>query len=115
MAAILRSGKFLRIVSNLARSAQGGQQQGQSTQQNPATFPTQDTSTYHSWSLQNLQNALPILSTEHDREKVPKANEANQGGSRRGSDPLLEFYVDKQKIEAAAKKLVTEVEEIVSY
>ena len=114
MAAILRSGKFLRIVSNLARSAQGGQQQGQqgqgqSTQQNPATFPTQDTSTYHSWSLQNLQNALPILSTEHDREKVPKANEANQGsGSRRGSDPLLEFYVDKQKIEAAAKKLVTE-------
>ena len=77
MAAILRSGKFLRIVSNLARSTQGGQQQqqGQQTQQCPATFPTQDAQPYHAWSLQHLQNALPILSTDQDKAEVKRQDE----------------------------------------
>jgi len=109
MAAILRSGKFLRIVSNLARSTQGGQQQqqGQQTQQCPATFPTQDAQPYHAWSLQHLQNALPILSTDQDKAEVKRQDEEqHQKLQRRGSDPLLEFYVDKQKIEEAAKKFI---------
>ena len=110
MAAILRSGKFLRIVSNLARSAQGGQQQqqGQQTQQCPATFPSQDAQPYHAWSLQHLQNALPILSTDQDKAEVKRQDEQQQQQQlqRRGSDPLLEFYVDKQKIEEAAKKFI---------
>ena len=103
MAAILRSGKFLRIVSNLARTNQGGQQQqGQQTQQCPS-IPNADAQPFHAWSLQHLQNALPILSAEHEKHDEIKKPE---GQLRRGSDPLLEFYVDKQKIEEAAKKIV---------
>ena len=107
MAAILRSGKFLRIVSNLARTNQGGQQQqGREQNQQCPSIPS-DAQPFHAWSLQHLQNALPILSNV-ETEKRDNESKTHEGhpGQRRGSDPLLEFYVDKQKIEEAAKKIV---------
>lgn len=99
MAAILRSGKFLRMVTGLTRSGPN-QQQGSSTQeggQAPLLTPINSNSIqFHALSMQQLQNALPILSTEKQEEKFLE---------RRGSDPLLEFYVDKQKIDEAAKSI----------
>lgn len=54
---------------------------------------------FHALSMQQLQNALPILSTDQDKKHE------NQYLERRGSDPLLDFYVDKQKIDEAAKSI----------
>jgi hypothetical protein len=105
MAAILRSGKFLRIVSGFARSgpAPAGGQQPPKEGSFPA-FPLLDNSggqlSFHAWSVQHLQNALPLLSTDPEKNFDDKNN---AGGTvvatRRGSDPLLDFYVDTQKIE----------------
>ena len=66
----------------------------------------------HTWSLQNLQSALPVLSSVPEQIKFEE-NSVNNGDNcnnleqlqRRGSDPLLEFYVDKQKLEDVSRQL----------
>merc|ERR1719270_2927870 len=105
MAAILRSGKFLRVVSNLTRHSADERGQGhQGTNSSPlvTTAYSGSIQQHHSLSLQHLFNALPKLNPEKEQVKKnedPKLNLLE----RRGSDPLLEFYVDKQKLEEAVK------------
>jgi len=113
MAAILRSGKFLRIVSGLTRqrteisSDERGKSGPQGTSSSPLITSSYSGSIqqFHSLSLQQLYNALPVLSPEAEQEQDKKKNEDTKLHllERRGSDPLLEFYVDKQKLEEAAK------------
>ena len=105
MAAILRSGKFLRIVSGLTRHSTEERGQGPQGTSSPLVTTSYSGSIqqHHSLSLQHLFNALPILSPE--QEQVQKNEDSSKLNllERRGSDPLLEFYVDKQKLEEAAK------------
>ena len=113
MAAILRSGKFLRIVSGLTRqrteisSDERGKSGPQSTTNSPLITSSYSGSVqqFHSLSLQQLYNALPVLNPEQELDKKKNEDSTFQVLERRGSDPLLEFYVDKQKLEEAAKNL----------
>ena len=104
MAAILRSGKFLRIVSGLTRHSTEDRGQGPQGTSSPLVTTSYSGSIqqHHSLSLQHLFNALPILSPEQEQVKKNEDSKLNLL-ERRGSDPLLEFYVDKQKLEEAAK------------
>jgi len=114
MAAILRtSGKFLRIVSGFSKSGSanpaGGQQGQKDGNGSFISIPNLDSSNnggqsmpFHAWSMQNLQSALPILSSDPDKKFEEKDFELDQ---RRGSDPLLEFYVDKQKLADVSKQI----------
>ena len=106
MAAILRSGKFLRIVSGLTRHSTEDRGQGPQGTSSPLVTTSYSGSIqqHHSLSLQHLFNALPILSPEQEQvQKNEDSSKLNLLVERRGSDPLLEFYVDKQKLEEAAK------------
>ena len=104
MAAILRSGKFLRIVSGLTRHSTEDRGQGPQGTSSPllTTSYSGSIQQHHSLSLQHLFNALPNLSPEQEQVKKNEDSKLNLL-ERRGSDPLLEFYVDKQKLEEAAK------------
>ena len=119
MASLLRSGQFLRALSRITNSSgqssssQQGQKDGNNGGSFSITFPTLDGSSssngggqmpLHSWSLQNLQSALPVLSSIPERkfEETVGNGDLEQ---RRGSDPLLEFYVDKQKLEDVSRQL----------
>jgi len=104
MAAILRSGKFLRIVSGLTRHSTEDRGQGPQGTSSPLVTTSYSGSIqqHHSLSLQHLFNALPILSPEQEQVQKNEDSKLNLL-ERRGSDPLLEFYVDKQKLEEAAK------------
>ena len=104
MAAILRSGKFLRIVSGLTRHSTEERGQGPQGTSSPLVTTSYSGSIqqHHSLSLQHLFNALPILSPEQEQVQKNEDSKLNLL-ERRGSDPLLEFYVDKQKLEEAAK------------
>ena len=80
MAAILRtSGKFLRIVSGFSKSGSanpaGGQQGQKDGNGSFISIPNLDSSNnggqsmpFHAWSMQNLQSALPILSSDPDKK-----------------------------------------------
>jgi len=111
MAAILRSGKFLRIVSGLTRqrtevsSDERGKSGPQGTSNSPLITSSYSGSVqqFHSLSLQQLYNALPVLNPEQEQDKKKNDDTKLHLLERRGSDPLLEFYVDKQKLEEAAK------------
>ena len=113
MAAILRSGKFLRIVSGLTRqrteisSDERGKSGPQSITNSPLITSSYSGSVqqFHSLSLQQLYNALPVLNPEQELDKKKNEDSTLHILERRGSDPLLEFYVDKQKLEEAAKNL----------
>jgi len=109
MAAILRSGKFLRIFSGLSKSGQQPIQQGSDKLENPENRNQpvfqQQLNAYHSISLQSLQNSLPILVQNEAKDETKIKDIPKEVFERRGSDPLLEFYVDKQKIEEAAKNI----------
>ena len=109
MAAILRSGKFLRIFSGLSKSGQQPIQQGSDKLENPENRNQpvfqQQLNAYHSISLQSLQNSLPILVQNEAKDETKIRDIPKEVFERRGSDPLLEFYVDKQKIEEAAKNI----------
>ena len=107
MAAILRSGKFLRIVSGLTRHSTEDRGQGPQGTSSPLVTTSYSGSIqqHHSLSLQHLFNALPILSPEQEQVKKNEDSKLNLL-ERRGSDPLLEFYVDKQKLEEAAKNYI---------
>jgi len=113
MAAILRSGKFLRIVSGLTRqrtevsSDERGKSGPQSTTNSPLITSSYSGSVqqFHSLSLQQLYNALPVLNPDQELDKKKNEDSTLHILKRRGSDPLLEFYVDKQKLEEAAKNL----------
>lgn len=96
MAAILRSGKFLRMVTGLTRSGGQNQQGSQQASKDGSLVTPINTVQYHALPFQQLQNALPILSTDNERKEQVVLE-------RRASDPLLDFYVDKQKIEEATK------------
>ena len=101
-------------------SQQGSQKDGGNNGSFNITFPTLDGSSnnsgsqmpLHTWSLQNLQSALPVLSSVPEQIKFEE-NSVNNGDNcnnleqlqRRGSDPLLEFYVDKQKLEDVSRQL----------
>ena len=81
MAAILRSGKFLRIVSGLTRqrteisSDEKGKSGPQSTTNSPLITSSYSGSVqqFHSLSLQQLYNTLPVLNPEQELDK--KKNE----------------------------------------
>lgn len=106
---LLRSGikiprEFLRIVSNFTKPGQNspdhphhGPNGNESLLVSTTTTNAAGSMPYHAWSLPNLQNALPILTAHHEEDS--KLIE------RRVSDPLLDFYVDKQKMEEAAKNI----------
>ena len=115
MAALLKSGKFLRMVTGLARP---GQHQSLPPQQH-SLLPLNNTNgtgnggstlgekgggldsggslinlaersaTFQAWSLCHLENALPVLAgstaTEEERKKQ--------------QDPLISYLDDKQKVE----------------
>lgn len=111
MTALLRSGKFLRLVSGFARSGPASTQNTnhnggnhEDTGQLPS-FASLDSSGGHApfqaWSIQHLQNALPLLSGCSEKE-------TDRSQERRRSDPLLDFLVDKQKIEDIIKEEVKE-------
>merc|ERR1712018_825807 len=56
--------------------------------------------------MQNLQRALPVLSSIPERNfEETVGNNDDCLEQRRGSDPLLEFYVDKQKLEDVSRQL----------
>ncbi len=92
MSALLRSGKFLRLVSGFARqqqnsfppppSAQGG---GASAAHSALPTVAPDPSAaFHSWSLQNLQCTLPAataLGEEHDGDDHRQADEVDEADS----------------------------------
>jgi len=108
MAAILRSGKFLRIVSGLTRQRteiSSDERVKSGPQGSPLVTSAYSGSIqqFHSLSLQHLYNALPVLNPEQDQDKKNNDDPKLHLLERRGSDPLLEFYVDKQKLEEAAK------------
>ena len=117
MAALLKSGKFLRMVTGLARP---GQQSGP-VQQQTSLLPLSNTNgttnggatlgekgggmdngsssliqladgsaTFQAWSLQHLQNALPVLAGGSEKEEERRKSQ---------KDPLLNYLVDRQKVE----------------
>ena len=101
-------------------SQQGSQKDGGNNGSFNITFPTLDGSSnnsgsqmpLHTWSLQNLQSALPVLSSVPEQIKFEENSVSNGDNcnnleqlQRRGSDPLLEFYVDKQKLEDVSRQL----------
>ena len=126
MAALLKSGKFIRMVTGLARP---GQNQSIPTQQQ-SLLPLNNTTSagnsgptlgekgggletgghvvqladanasFQTWSLTNLQHALPVLAgasqTEDDRETK--------------KDPLLSHLIDKQKVEEFCNKTWSETQ-----
>ena len=123
MASLLRSGQFLRALSRITNSSgqSSSSQQGSQKDGNNGsfsiTFPTLDGSSsngggqmpLHSWSMQNLQSALPVLGSVPEHLKFENETVNNGDNNlelqRRGSDPLLEFYVDKQKLEDVSRQL----------
>ena len=82
MAAILRSGKFLRIVTGLTKSGatpasgQGNQKDGNG---GFIAIPNLEAGgqhmPFHAWSLQNLQSALPVLASDSDKRLEEDENE----------------------------------------
>ena len=110
MAAILRSGKFLRYVSGLNRFRNDDKDhvvQGSNPSNSPLIACANNIGSikqHHSLSLQSLCKDLPVLSADQDQISLHKDSKLNLL-ERRGSDPLLEFYVDKQKLEEAAKNV----------
>ena len=123
MAALLKSGKFLRMVTGLARPVQ---QSGQAQQQ-PSLLPLNNTTngtsnggatlgekgggldngtgslipladgsaTFQAWSLSHLQSALPVLAGGSEKEEERRKHQ---------KDPLLSYLVDKQKVEEFCNK-----------
>ena len=123
MAALLKSGKFLRMVTGLARSGpthSGPQQQSllplNNTNGTGNVGPTlgekgggldtggnlnftEGGATFQPWSLNSLHSALPVLAgasqTDDDNEK---------------KDPLLGYLIDKQKVEEFCNKTWSETQ-----
>ena len=113
MAALLKSGKFIRAVTGLARP---GQHQPAPSQQH-SLLPLNNTTgtgnsgstlgekgggsdggghtfaSFQPWSLSNLQSALPALAGASENDETTESK-----------DPLLGYLIDKQKVEEFCNK-----------
>jgi len=126
MAALLKSGKFIRMVTGLARPGQSQpvpQQQhsllplnntngtgnsgptlgekggGLDSSANLANF-ADGSAPFQPWSFSYLQSALPVLAGASQTDEERKEKE----------DPLLSYLIDKHKVEEFCNKTWSETQ-----